>query len=390
MTPIHDDLRLAAACRDIGRTEPFAVDGSRAPEEALAPVLAHAVHASRASIVITDAALDPPGPRIVYVNPAFEAMTGYAAADAVGRDPRFLQGPATSRSLLDRLRGDLQRDGRFEGEAVNYRADGTPFVMSWRIGAVHDDAGVPTHYVAIQDDVTEERVRALDASVLVADLQRLGLPDVPERVGGLEVATGYRPARAGLPIGGDWYDAVATADGGVVLVAGDVAGHGAESVVTMGMLRWTIAALLSAGAPLEQVAAVAHRAAVSARVHASVALAHVFADGDTRVLTAGHPPVVILDDRGAFRPVLTPNPMLGVGRVDAWSVVRATLGRDETMILLTDGVVAGGRIDVDAIPADVATRVGTRRAPDAVCDALLSTTPDGDDAAVIAARAARP
>lgn len=386
MIRADDDHRLAEACRDPGETRPFAVDATRAPDPALARVLAAAVHASRASIVITDAELDRPGPRIVYANPAFEAMTGHPAATLTGRDPRLLQGRATARAVLDRLRADLARDGRFEGETVNYRADGTPFVMSWRIASVPDERGVTTHYVAIQDDVTDDRVRSLDTAVLVSDLQRLGLPDVPPRVGAFEVAGGYRPGRAGLPVGGDWFDAIETDGGRTALVVGDVAGNGAESVVAMGMLRWTIGALLTAGMPLAQVAAVAHRTARRAQVHASVAIASLDPGGAGQVLTAGHPPVLVADAGRSPWPVRTSNPMLGVGRPADWEVAEVGLAPGATAVLVTDGVVDGGRIDVDDVPQEIASRMGHDPSPVAIRDALLASTPDGDDAAVIAAR----
>ena len=57
-------------------------------------LLNSAVVQSRESILITDAGLDLPGPRIVFVNPAFTKMTGYTAEEAIGKTPRILQGPS--------------------------------------------------------------------------------------------------------------------------------------------------------------------------------------------------------------------------------------------------------------------------------------------------------
>ncbi len=56
--------------------------------------------------------------------------------------------------MLRALRAALDAGDGWEGTAINYRADGTPFVMSWRMSAV-TDGGPVTGYVAIQDDVTE-------------------------------------------------------------------------------------------------------------------------------------------------------------------------------------------------------------------------------------------
>src|SRR5690606_3474076 len=68
------------------------------------------------SVVITDADLESPGPRIIYVNPAFERMTGYDAREVIGQSPRLLQGPRTDRTVLDSLRKALAEGRTFEGE----------------------------------------------------------------------------------------------------------------------------------------------------------------------------------------------------------------------------------------------------------------------------------
>jgi PAS domain S-box-containing protein len=63
-------------------------------------LLRAAVEATGEAILITTADLDEPGPVIVYANPAFTKLSGYKAAEAVGRSPRFLQGPGTDRAAL--------------------------------------------------------------------------------------------------------------------------------------------------------------------------------------------------------------------------------------------------------------------------------------------------
>jgi len=65
-----------------------------------------------------------------------------------------MQGPLTDRSTLDRLRSDLSQGHSFSGETVNYRGDGTPFLISWSIDPVRNQHGEITHFVATQEDVT--------------------------------------------------------------------------------------------------------------------------------------------------------------------------------------------------------------------------------------------
>ena len=136
------------------------------PVAGLSEVLLAALEHTRSATCITTAQLDPPGPEIVYVNPAYCAMTGRSRQSVIGATPRVMQGPLTDRSVLDRLRSDLAAGRRFVGETVNYRADGTPFIINWSIDPVIDADGVVTHYVAAQQDVTTE-VRS--ANLLAAE-----------------------------------------------------------------------------------------------------------------------------------------------------------------------------------------------------------------------------
>lgn len=120
-------------------------------------LLGCAVEQASESVMITEADLDAPGPRIVFVNPAFTRMTGWASAEVIGKTPRLLQGPRTDRAVLDRLRQELEAGEVFEGEAVNYRKDGSGFTLEWQIAPLRGAGGKVTHYLAIQRDVTERK-----------------------------------------------------------------------------------------------------------------------------------------------------------------------------------------------------------------------------------------
>ena len=112
-----------------------------------------ALQASTNAIVITSC-LAPDDP-IEYVNPAFERITGYAAAEAIGRNCRFLQGPEREQPGLNELRAAL-RDGR-DAQVVlrNYRKDGAAFWSQLTISPVRDAGGRVTHFVGIIADISE-------------------------------------------------------------------------------------------------------------------------------------------------------------------------------------------------------------------------------------------
>lgn len=121
------------------------------------PLLESAVEQTTEAVLITEASLEDPGPRIIYVNPAFTDITGYKSEEVVGETPRLLQGPETEPWVLERLRKRLRQGLTFEGEAINYRKDGSPYVNRWSIAPVHNDDGTITHWVSVQRDVTARR-----------------------------------------------------------------------------------------------------------------------------------------------------------------------------------------------------------------------------------------
>lgn len=82
------------------------------------------------SILVTDPNQDG---MIIYANEAFGRLTGYEPSEVVGHTPRILQGQATDKEVLSRLSAAIQEQGTFEGKAINYKKDGTPFIMHWRV-----------------------------------------------------------------------------------------------------------------------------------------------------------------------------------------------------------------------------------------------------------------
>ncbi len=118
-------------------------------------LLDRAVAASSNGVVITDPKL-PDNP-IVYVNPAFERISGYTVEETIGRNCRFLQGEERDQPVLDELRAALGEERECRVVLRNYRRDGTPFWNELYVSPVHDDEGRLTNFVGIQNDITERR-----------------------------------------------------------------------------------------------------------------------------------------------------------------------------------------------------------------------------------------
>lgn len=114
-----------------------------------------ALESSGNAIFITHR-LAPDNP-IVYVNPAFEKITGYRSSEVIGKNPRFLQGPDVKQPELDAIRLALREERPCRVVLRNYRRDGSLYWNELYISPVKDPSGEVTHYVGVQNDITESR-----------------------------------------------------------------------------------------------------------------------------------------------------------------------------------------------------------------------------------------
>jgi PAS domain S-box-containing protein len=110
------------------------------------------------AVVITEAEpIDAGGPRILYVNEAFTAITGYQPQEVLGKTPRILQGAKTDRTELDKVRLALSKWESITVEVINYRKDGSEFWNEFSLVPVADRDGFYTHWIAVQRDTTRRK-----------------------------------------------------------------------------------------------------------------------------------------------------------------------------------------------------------------------------------------
>ena len=118
-------------------------------------LLNQAVESAQNGILLTDAR-EGQQP-IIYANRAFEGITGYSAAEALGRNPAFLAGRDRQQPDLEQIRAAV-REGREGGATLrNYRKDGSLFWNHLHVAPVLDGDGAVSHFVGVIDDVTQER-----------------------------------------------------------------------------------------------------------------------------------------------------------------------------------------------------------------------------------------
>lgn len=71
----------------------------------------------------------------------------------------MFQGPETDRVVLNKVRTALENERAVSAETVNYRKDGTPYIVNWHLAPVHDEKGELTHWISVQRDTTDEKRR---------------------------------------------------------------------------------------------------------------------------------------------------------------------------------------------------------------------------------------
>ncbi|MEH3107456.1 MAG: PAS domain-containing protein [Sphingomonas fennica] len=124
------------------------------------------------AMVVSDPTL--PDCPLLYVNAAFEKLTGFPAVEVLGRNCRFMQGPLTDPDDVARLKAAIERREPIELDLLNHRRDGTPFWNRLMVAPVFCEDGSLRYFVASQIDVTVERHRVLkleqDREALAAEV----------------------------------------------------------------------------------------------------------------------------------------------------------------------------------------------------------------------------
>ena len=150
VTPIGQgaDQGLIAVVRDLS---------ARVAAEAELRLRNRIIEDSVNGVVIADATR--PDLPVAYVNRGFTRITGYEPAEVLGRNCRFLQGPQTEPDALERIRAALRAQTEVKVVLRNYAKGGREFWNDLAIAPIRDGRGRVTHFVALQNDITE-RVRA--------------------------------------------------------------------------------------------------------------------------------------------------------------------------------------------------------------------------------------
>ncbi|MCW2510331.1 MAG: hypothetical protein JWP68_3479 [Modestobacter sp.] len=170
--PATPDRRTSARVRQVLAGSAGSAGGG--PGEAL---LERAMAATTSGVAIVDMRL--PDQPLVYVNQAFERLSGVAAEEVLGRNCRFLQGPDTDIAAVARMRAAVDAGRECREVLLNQRADGSTWWNECHLAPVVDEAGTVVQYIGVQEDVTD-RVEAQRALVQEQDRTRSALAQIEQ------------------------------------------------------------------------------------------------------------------------------------------------------------------------------------------------------------------
>lgn len=197
--------------------------------------------------------------------------------------------------------------------------------------------------VGVLDRVAaENREMYTEQHSIAQTLQHALLPDTLPEFEGLQVGARYVPAASGIDVGGDWYDVVAAGDGQVLVMIGDVSGHGLRAATTMASLRHAALAYATQNPNpslvLAQLSDFVNSGAHDYFATVLCVLIDVAAHRLT-VASAGHLPPLLIDGAGRRFVEFEANVPIGVARKSPYLETAVSVQPNTTLIVFTDGLV---------------------------------------------------
>jgi PAS domain S-box-containing protein len=300
--------------------------------------LSAAVEQTADSVMITDR-----HGLIEYVNPAFEATTGYPRDEVLGRTPRILKSGKHNAEFYRYLWGEVLSGRSYTGRIVNRKKTGELYTVQQTITPMKADNGEVTHFVAVLRDITELlRQNEQDVEMHLARevQQRYYREAVP--VPGYDVGSAAYPADE---TGGDYFDFIPMPDGHIGIAIGDASGHGLRCALVMAELRAFLRAFAATSSDVGGILTLINRALEPDLEDGEFfTLLFVRFDPEERSLeyaNAGHVPSgFLLRKTGEVVSALAPTgPPLGI--LSDYEYVCGdvlSLGSEQLLLLMTDGV----------------------------------------------------
>ncbi len=372
-----------AMVSDITEQKRREAEGRRSRHEIL--LLSRAVEQTADSVVVTDKR-----GVIEYVNPAFEATTGYGRQEAVGRTPAILKSGQHDRQFYRGLWDEILSGRPFRGTLVNRKKCGELYWAEQTITPIRDDEGDITHFVSVLKDVTElRRKQEQEVQLRLAREVQQQFYRVPTAVPGLDVAAAAYPA---LETGGDYFDFIPTPAGPAYIAIGDASGHGLGSALVMTLTRAYVRSFAAMDLEVGEILTRVNRMLASdLEDNRFVTLLLTRVDARNRLLSyanAGHVSGFVIG-AGGVQAMASTGPPAGMFPESEFPTCQLPLDRHQVVVLVTDGVMESETEGADLFGADrliaYALAHGDRsahRIADGICEAarkFAGAAPQADD-----------
>jgi serine phosphatase RsbU (regulator of sigma subunit) len=250
-------------------------------------------------------------------------------------------------------------------------ADAAGTVVALR-GAFQD---VSAHYhtqvalAATRDQLADSEQRVAEEHLLALRLQQAIMPpgEEPVAAAGMDVAVRYRPVGEGHLVGGDWYDTLLLPSKDVLVVVGDVAGHGIDAVTGMVAARNSLRGLAITGAGPAELIRMLNGVMCDLTQGVVGTVVCGLYNPETRVLRwarAGHlPPVLVRDGDAADLP-LPGGVLLGMDPDAGYEEATESLRPGDTLLLFTDGLIERRGESIVDVLRDFVAALGPLCAPE--------------------------
>jgi phosphoserine phosphatase RsbU/P len=286
---------------------------------------------------------------IEYVNPAFEAMTGFSADDARGKTPRILNSGLQDPAFFGGLWSELLAGRPVQATIANRKKTGEIYQVDETITPIIDETGDASHFVAVIKDITGALdVQEREVQLRLARRIQKGFYRAAPTLSGFDVAAAAYPA---YHTSGDYFDFIPLPHNRLGIAVGDVEGHGFGSALVMALTRAYVHSFAKMGLEVDQILSQVNRMLLDdlgGGCFVTLMLASLDLNSRSLVYAgAGHIPGYVLDPSGSTMHTLeSSGPPVGLFPDMKFSPNPAiTLEPGQLLVLFTDGITESASPD---------------------------------------------
>jgi PAS domain S-box-containing protein len=300
-------------------------------------LLSRLVEQTADSVILTDTR-----GMILYVNPAFEATSGYKWAQVVGKTPRILKSGLHDAEFYRQMWGHVSQGLPFKGMVINRKKTGELYWTQQTITSMRDEGGYLTHFVSVSQDITELRKKQeQEFQLQLARAVQQRFYTTPPCISGFDIGASVHPADE---TGGDYFDFVPMSDGSLLIVLADAKGHGFSSALVMALTRAYVRCFANLQLDLDEILVQVNQMLLQDLKHGdfvTLFLARLIASHRSlSYASAGHIPGFIFQHSGEVKCTLeSTGPPLGLFPASKFSLRHSIpLNPGDIAVFLTDGV----------------------------------------------------